>query len=202
MYHSKLIIMNKIYISSLKKILFTGFIAVMLISTSCTKLEEDLKSDLTAEQAEAYFTANTDVDALLQQAYREMLNLYPHYDQVFALQCVTTEECIIPTRPNGWDDDGKWRKLFTHTWDAEDVTVVSVFNWLNRAQFAAGNVLNFEPSVEIAAEARLFGLFTCIPFLICSANFLTGSPVQTSYLYQRYMKAQRLLIFVSAKLRP
>lgn len=146
--------MNLRNIFSLKKIFFAGCVAVMLIGNSCTKLNENLYSELDAAKAQAYLKGNANFDVLLETVYRDFDNTFTDYSHVFALQEVTTDEAIIPSRPSGWDDDGIWRKLFTHTWDADHAYIGTTFNSLNKGVFDATNILTFDPNPPVAAQAR------------------------------------------------
>ena len=64
------------------------------------------------------------------------------------------DESLVPTRGGDWDDNGVWRVLHNHTWNADHGQILQVFNNLNKLNFDATNVLSFGPSKEQAAEAR------------------------------------------------
>ena len=164
-----------------KKIFFAGFITIMLIGSSCTKLNENLNSEVTESQASAYLSANADYTAMLERAYRDFVNVFDGYAQNFALQEVTTDECIIPTRPSGWDDGGVWRVLHQHNWDASNATCAATWNSLNKGVFDATNILSFSPSTQVAAQARflraffmysVLDLFGQVPFREPGSNLL------------------------------
>lgn len=136
-----------------KKMILIVSVLITFTLTKCTKLHEELNSELTEEQAQAYLKKNADFNALLEKVYRDF-DPFLHYDGNWAMQEVTTDEAIVPTRPNGWDDDGKWRRLYTHTWTPDDPLISSVFTYLNLGVFDATNILSFGPTEEVAAEAR------------------------------------------------
>ena len=60
----------------------------------------------------------------------------------------------MPTRAGDWDDNGAWRSLFLHSWNADHSFLSGAYSALLGAQFAASNVLQFSPSPQQAAEAR------------------------------------------------
>jgi hypothetical protein len=120
---------------------------------SCTKLDERFKSEL-----ETNNTANISAAELLKSAYNS-LNTFQTGDS-WHVQEQTSDELIAPTRGPDWDDNGAWRSLFSHTWNGDNTHIVGAYNDLLSAQFAASNVLQFNPSAQQAAEARFIRALT------------------------------------------
>jgi hypothetical protein len=118
----------------------------------CTKLEESYKTTIPAAQAAQVITASL----LLKSAYNDIPSPFVGQDQVFSLQENATDESLVPTRGGDWDDNGVWRVIHNHTWNADHSQVLSVFNNLNSMNFDATNVLTptFNATKEQAAEAR------------------------------------------------
>src|ERR1700710_2602408 len=122
-------------------------IAFLLTGTmiSCTKLDQKLNSTLTNSQA-ANALGTNGTSLLLQTAYNDVGNPYSDLGNIFALEEVTTDECLVPTRSSDWDDNGKWRALHFHTWSVDGVDIfLAQFNALNKINFDATNVLAFSP---------------------------------------------------------
>jgi hypothetical protein len=141
---------NYIIISAL---LFAGL-------AGCTKLNEEYKSSFTAPQiASGLGSAGTGL--LLQGAYADIAVPFANQDELFALEQCTTDESLVPTRGGDWDDNGVWRVLHNHTWNADHGDVLQVYNNLNKLNFDATNVLNFTPTKQQAAEARCLRAFAC-----------------------------------------
>jgi hypothetical protein len=141
-------------------------IAIVLLSAlpvlSCTKLDENLRSSLTEEQAQVVLSQTTDVNVLLQSVYNG-LRSFQGQEGVFALQQNTSDETLVPTRGGDWDDNGVWRVLTAHTWNADHRDVLGSFNSLLGIVFTSTNVLTFKPSASQSAEARFvraFAMFT------------------------------------------
>lgn len=135
-------------------------IRIAIVSTSffiiagCTKLDQNLNSALTNNEAANALGANG-TSLLLQTAYNDIGNPYSDPGNIFALEEVTADECVVPTRGPDWDDNGNWRALKKHTWSVDGVGVIlNQFNALNKINFDATNVLAFNPTTEQAAEAR------------------------------------------------
>lgn len=152
---------------------------------SCTKLNESLNSTLTSTEV-----ANTpgSTAGLVAAAYSDLGGLLHGQDQLFSLQENTSDESLVPTRGGDWDDNGVWRVLHSHTWNADHGQILSVFNNLNKLDFDATNVLLFKPTDTQAAEARflralalynLLDLYGQYPFREPGENLLNAPVVRT-----------------------
>ncbi len=122
----------------------------------CTKLDESLNSTLTSAQVSATPGSTA---GLMAAAYADLTGLLHGQDQLFSLQENTTDESLVPTRGGDWDDNGVWRVLHSHNWNADHGQILSVFNNLNKLNFDATNVLLFKPSATQAAQARFLRAF-------------------------------------------
>lgn len=169
---------------SYKKLSLLAFPALALIS-GCTKLEENLNSSLTSQQAASALGAQG-TDLLLNAAYADISGPFFSQDQLFSLEENTTDESLVPTRGGDWDDNGVWRVLHAHTWNANHGQILSVFNSLNKMNFDATNVLNFKPTPAQDAEARflralslyyLLDLYNQFPFRNPGDNLLNAPKV-------------------------
>lgn len=153
---------------------------------SCTKLDQNLNSTLTSDQAANALGANG-TQLLLQSAYNDVGGPYADPGNILALEEVTADECVVPTRSSDWDDNGKWRALKKHTFGADGIDIIiNQFNALNKLNFDATNVLAFTPTKEQAAEARflralslyqLLDLFGQFPFREAKENLLNAPKV-------------------------
>src|SRR3954466_4762527 len=135
----------------LKYISIWGLVAML----GCTKLDQSLQDSVTNS------SANTDTKALLNAAYNSMNALMHGQDQLFSLQEVTTDEALVPTRGGDWDDNGVWRVLHAHTWNADHGQLLTVFNNLNKLNYDATVVLGFKPSAQQEGEARFLRAMAC-----------------------------------------
>ena len=158
----------------------------LLFFTGCTKLDEELGSTLTADQTAAALGA-AGTGLLLETAYADLGGPLTAQDLLFCLQENTTDEALVPTRGGDWDDNGVWRVLHSHTWNADHAYVLNVFNALNKVNFDATNVLNFKPSPAQDAEARfvramslyyLLDLYGQYPFRDPGSNLLEAPVVK------------------------
>jgi len=138
------------------KKLFLLLFGVILFS--CTKLDEKFRGELQAS------SSNITAADLLTNAYNSICGTY-ETGNFWHLQEHTSDELIGPTRGPDWDDNGQWRALHAHTWNADHALIGGAFNDLLSAQFAASNVLQFNPTKQQAAEARFLRAFTIFSVL-------------------------------------
>ena len=162
-------------------------LTLLIGSFSCTDLSEELHSDLPAERAEKFLKENADFDALLQTVYRDFDNsIIQHYNAVWVITEMSSDEAICPSRPSGWDNGGVYRELHQHTWKPTHDIINNVWGDMNEAVFDATNVLAFDPPVEVAAEARflrayfmwiILDLWDQVPFREPGDNLLEAPQV-------------------------
>ena len=141
----------------MKKI-FLNAIAIMTLASACTKLDEKLGS----QQPSTGGGGGISPASLLSSAYNGMRSPYQDQSRVWAAQQHTTDETIGPTRAGDWDDNGVWRVLHTHQWDATHGFLADTYRELGQVVFTTTDLLRFNPSAQQAAEAR---------FLRAMANF-------------------------------
>jgi hypothetical protein len=115
---------------------------------SCTKLDETFRSELEENNA-----GNISAAQLLTTAYDAISGTFQTGD-FWHISQHTTDETIGPTRGPDWDDNGQWRALHAHTWNPDHGIIGGAFTGLLGAQFAASNVLQYNPSAQQKAEAR------------------------------------------------
>ncbi len=121
---------------------------LIFLTFSCTKLDESFRSELQQNSA-----SNITAAQILTSAYNSLNGPF-QYGDLFHAQEQPSDEIIAPTRGPDWDDNGQWRVLHAHTWNADQGQLRGAFNGMLSAQFAASNVLQFSPSAQQAAEAR------------------------------------------------
>jgi hypothetical protein len=141
--------------------IYSKLSAILLLAgiAGCTKLHEEYKSTFTADQATVGLGASG-TGLLLSGAYSDLAAPFVNQDRVFSLEENTTDESLVPTRGGDWDDNGVWRVMHNHTWNADHDQILQVFNLLNKLNFDATNVLLFGPTKEQTAEARFLRAFS------------------------------------------
>lgn len=132
----------------LRRLLYTGAIGILVSATfSCTKLNEEFQGEV--EEG----GADINPAGLLITAY-SALNTPYQQEQRWAMQEISTDAAMAPTRGGDWDDNGTHRALHLHTWNAENSYVNNTFVSLGTAVYNASNVLRHNPTPQQAAEAR------------------------------------------------
>ena len=135
----------------MKKILSAAtLLALLQLANSC-EIKEQFKGGLTVDQVSAGNAAS-----LLDGVYNAMRSPFQGATQIFAMTEVTTDERLMPTRAGDWDDNGKWRALHLHNWDANHPEIRDAFANLGGVVFAATDVLRpeFGATKQQQAEAR------------------------------------------------
>ncbi|ULC59061.1 RagB/SusD family nutrient uptake outer membrane protein [Flaviramulus sp. BrNp1-15] len=131
--------------------LLTIFIA------SCTDLEIEGTDSIINPPAESgAFPGVSDVDASIDNAYNG-LNRVGDQANIYAISEVSTDELLIPTRGTDWGDNGIWRTLHTHSWDANHNYILAAWNNWNSTIFGASEIL--DPASGANAEQAAHASF-------------------------------------------
>jgi len=132
----------------MKNIFYLFLVIIVGIGlNSCTDLEETHRKDLTELD-------DLDPLAVLESSYNSMRLPYQDQSRFWAAQEHTSDEAMGPTRGPDWDDNGIWRSLHNHTWDADHAFLGSTFSELLQIVYSTSNLLAYEPSAQTAAESR------------------------------------------------
>lgn len=181
----------------MKKILSAAAIlALMQLADSC-KINEEFQGVLTPDQVS---TGNA--SSLLEGAYTAMRSPFQGATQIFALSEVTTDERLMPTRAGDWDDNGVWRALHLHTWDANHSQVRDAFANLGGIIFSANDVLQpkFNATTQQQAEARFVRAFATYWTLDLYDQVPYREPGETVGVLARVRKGSEALDYVISEL--
>lgn len=137
-------------------ILLTG--AWFSIFMACTDLEVDEKDSIVVKDSDEGFVAGNPAE-LLNSIYNDDLGALTDQANVYALYTHTSDEMIPPTRGVDWGDNGVWRTLHQHTWDATHAHVLNGWNQLNQRAFKCNQILASNPDAQQAAEAKFLRAF-------------------------------------------
>lgn len=135
------------------------FVLGLVVFHACTDLEVEATDSVFTPITGNTFAGNaTD---LLASAYND-LNAISAQDNIYSLYEHTSDEMIPPTRGTDWGDNGVWRTLHAHTWDATHAYVLTSWNQLNGRIFKCNQVLastNPAPNATQTAEAKFLRAF-------------------------------------------
>ena len=159
-------------------------VLAVLIGTGCSKLNEVENNKLLIGGGGGAVSPGSQLLA----AYNDLGFLH-NQDQIFSLEENTSDESLVPTRAGDWDDNGVWRVLHAHAWDATHGQAQSVFSNLGTLESDATTVLALNPSAEQAAEATFLrslaqfyflDLYGQVPYrTIPNYNTINASPVMS-----------------------
>lgn len=169
-------------------------LALLQVASSC-ELNETLEGQINEDKV-----PRGDVSALLQGVYSSQRDPIQGHVSVFALQEVSTDARIMPTRGPDWDDNGKWRALFNHTWDANNERVRDTFNQLEGIIYASTDLLRFEPTVQQQAESRFLRAWATFLLLDLYDQVLYREPGEALNLSSRVRKGTEALDFVVSEI--
>lgn len=140
--------------------ILSAFVLGALVFQACTDLEVEASDSIfTPDTGNNTFAGNA--GELLVSAYNDM-NTFADQAGIYSLYEHTSDEMIPPTRGTDWGDNGVWRTLHAHTWDATHQYVSNSWNALNGRIFRCNQVLGSTlpaPTAQQAAEAKFLRAF-------------------------------------------
>jgi len=169
------------------KLITVSIIALFTITfnQSCTKLDEELYDSVTPAN---FFTTQEEFISALGAAYTRFAD-WATSDGTMALQEVTTDEMVVPTRGQDWDDGGNWRRLHLHSWTREDYQMnngwdfgFSGVNTANRLIYQFQSLVTGGQVSQAAADAFIAELETVRGFFYWQLIDMFGNvPLVTDF---------------------
>lgn len=172
--------------------------ALVLSAIGCTKLDEDLQGSLSGSQVGSSSGGNN--AALLKGIYNSMRVTYQGQERALALGELPSDAAVVPTRGGDWDDNGAWRVLHSHAWDAENQYIRNAYNDLSGTLFAATDFLQFNPTPAQAAEARFLRAFTMFDILDGFDQVAYREPGENTLLPSKVRKGVEALDYIIAEI--
>ena len=125
---------------------------------SCSNLELEA-TDSVIQNIE--FTGLADSQASLEGLYGATWGMLGDQANFFALNEVTTDEQVIPTRGSDWGDNGLWRSLHNHTWKVDHGFLLTTWNQLNEKVLQASFIIHplSNSTSQQIAEAKFLRAF-------------------------------------------
>lgn len=152
--------MKTSYITSFKIRTLTLGLLFGISLLGCTKLDEDVFSEVTED---SFVPADSDVVAVMASAYTP-LRYIMGWQGLFDLQEEPADMIVTPTRPNGWDDGGTYKRMHEHEWNnlqwQPRNTWITCFDGINNAnrvilQVESGDLPVVEEQIPgVIAEMR------------------------------------------------
>ncbi len=144
----------------MKNIIKLFSLSVLAISISCTDLEieptDSFFDDLSGE------FSGVDPAASLDGLYNDLRGQIQTQEGLYALNEVSSDEFLVPTRGTDWGDNGVWRNLHDHNWNALHRDVKNAWNSLNQNIFRATLIIDSRSNgnAEQVAEAKFLRAFS------------------------------------------
>lgn len=162
---------------------------------SCTKLDEEFRGELQEG------SSNVDPAGLLVTAYTALNQPYQQ-DQKWVLQEISTDAAMAPTRGGDWDDNGIYRAIHQHAWNADNGFMNSTFVSLGTAIYNATNVLRFNPSSQQAAEARFIRAIAMFDMLDIYGvvSYREGAALEDFRIAPKVMQPQEAIDFITSEI--
>ncbi len=145
-----------------RQIKFNILLTLMVVLTfSCTDLKIEETDSIFLESEEGGFAGVADVESSLTNLYAGVRGQVESHEALLALNGVSSDELIIPTRGTDWGDNGIWRTLQSHTWGPTHLFILNTWNNFNQNAFLANEIIDSRsnPSTEQLAEAKFLRAF-------------------------------------------
>ncbi len=143
------------------KIHYILAVAIAFVALACTDLEIDPTDSVFSGTTGGEFTGVSNASSSLDDVYNSIRGQIENQANLFALNEVTSDELVVPTRGTDWGDNGVWRTLHAHTWGPIHSQVLDNWNALNQTIFNAGLIIDSRSSAsaEVVAEAKFLRAF-------------------------------------------
>nr|WP_299339270.1 RagB/SusD family nutrient uptake outer membrane protein [Allomuricauda sp.] len=131
-----------------------------LMVLSCTNLEIEESDSIIAEATA--FDGVTDPSSVVDELYRNVWGFLGNQENWYAMNEVSSDEFIVPTRGTDWGDNGIWRVLHTHDWDFTHIFILRTWNDYNQTIFRASEVIDSRSEADpvTLAEAKFLRAFS------------------------------------------
>lgn len=126
------------------------YLGIVSLGVSCTNLDEEIL-DGVAITTTGGTTVNT--SATLVSAY-EGLRDFNGQGGVYAMDEMSTDAMVGPTRGGDWDDNGAWRQIHTHTWAPDHPEVRNAWNSLLSNAYKCNLIIENGGTASQVTQAR------------------------------------------------
>lgn len=122
--------------------------------SGCTDLVVKETSSIVVNTTGGAGGSKINASEALVAAYKD-LGMYTDQNGIYALNEHTTAEMIPPTRGVDWGDNGVWRTLDQHTWDATHSSITGAWNDLNQRVYKNTQIIGgSDANAQQIAEAK------------------------------------------------
>jgi hypothetical protein len=156
---------------------------ISLICVNCTSLHDNSYSLIISEEFEP---TSEDLASLVGSTYVNWREALLFWNSILRVMEVSSDQSVIPGRPNGWVDGGIHRLVFEHQWSTDHDVVNNCWNHLyagvnncNRVlyQIESGDIPVTEGKEETIAELKV--LRASYYYMLC--DLYGNVPIMTKY---------------------
>ncbi len=138
--------------NNLIKVLCLGIVS---FNIGCTNLDEEILDGVPNDTSSG---GSINTASTLQSAY-EGLRDFNGQGMMFALDEMSTDALVGPTRGGDWDDNGAWRQIHTQTWAPDHVEVRGAWNSLLSNVYKCNLVIENGGTASEVVQARFLRAF-------------------------------------------
>jgi len=185
-----------LYHNSTRLVRFGALLAVpMGLLVGCTDLKENPASLITKDN----FYKNT--DEVLAGVAAVYANLRNQFEDYYAVQQVSSEEMVVPTRGSDWFDNGAWLELHRQGWTPTSVVGLREVNGIWNQQYAgvarANIVLEALETVTIPNKAAVVAELRTLRamFYLNLMDMYGGVPIATDTKVEQREAKTRAQVF-------
>ncbi|MCU4156535.1 RagB/SusD family nutrient uptake outer membrane protein [Carboxylicivirga sp. A043] len=138
--------------------IIAAFLALVLISVSCTNLDETLYSQV---ESKDYGQTSSEISTLVGGAYATLRGTnddisisYPTCEYVFFLNECSSDEACIPARGTNWRDGGRYIQAQQHAWESDNVMLLSAWRYCYLGINKINEKIFTIESAEMGEEAK------------------------------------------------
>lgn len=164
--------------------------AALLGISSCTDLKD---TNYTNVVADGFQPTDEDVASLLSSAYVSWRKTMLLWNGVARAEMLSTDQDVIPARPNGWVDGGVYKRMHQHKWTSEDdiplqswVRTYDGINACNRVlyQIESGQIQLGDRETSIISELKVLraSYYYLLDDLFGNVPIITKFDVPAGYL--------------------
>lgn len=165
----------------IKGLLYLGIVS---FSIGCTNLDEEILDGVSNDTSGG---DKVNTAAVLTSAYNGLRD-FNGQGGVYALNEMSTDAMVGPTRGGDWDDNGVWRQIHTQTWAPDHGEVKNAWNSLLSNVYNCNLVIDNGGSASEVAQARFLrawymynvvDLFGQVPYRPAGSSKLDDPKVYT-----------------------
>jgi starch-binding outer membrane protein, SusD/RagB family len=183
-------------IQNIKLIILSLLSFTVVFFMACTNLDVEVRDSALIEDEEGTFIG-VNPTAALESSYGD-LRQWGDQANIYALMEVTSDEQLVPTRGTDWGDNGVWRTLHQHTWDATHQYVLNTWNNLNSNVFRLNQLIDPRSNAnpQQLAEARFLRAFNMFHVLDLYGQIPFREPDEGADVDPRVFRGQEAFDFV------